>query len=715
MTRRPDSRPLDDTGASLLVVLAFVTGVLVIASSLLAYSGTSLGGVKSTKFRNDVSYDVDGALKAGITQIRNSEFQNMDPTTCGNYLTSSDGSATATAMNFPASNQDGNKVVVTCSGGPNTGLDAENVPITASNRPGQAVLVLANSGTGFDNGRNGNLSVKGKIRGNSTISSSGGGSSSITVLSGEVKAPSCSGTITVLNGTKDCAAPATWSDPSYPVASGSMTHRSVPSCNTTTTSFEPGYYDDAEALSNRINNCNAKLFWFKPGVYYFDFRNDAPSASTYLSGTSTSTEWLINNQNALVVAGTPSISTTNPPAPSAAIPGACVSPLNSIGNNQGVTFIFGGSSRLNLTRGYVEICGQYSKSRPPTAFHGATTTTATDAHATATVTTPDTTHSNTTGDVPYNNPNGAITAADSTAATVLPSPTPSPVPTTAATARIPASSTASATFPGFAQTIPQHSTLTKADLVVIHRENRQGTKAPQSVQVTLTPSPTGSPLAAVTVPQNYVNAATGGAFQTDTIDLLPTLASKVYADGLTSLTAKYAVSTQSGGAIDSYLDQIKLVLEWDPPTLRPIRTTDSTYRDTGQPILYTTTANNNRGLYIQGTTYVPTARLDLTLNNASAEVFRSGIVAWRAAVNINPSTAYTDPVIEVPDQTLDYSDVYFTAWVCPTGAPPTTAAAAASACTRAGTARVSFQDDDPASVSTSGNRKVRVYSWTIYR
>lgn len=696
MTRNRSPRKIDDTGASLLIVLAFVTGVMVIMSSLLAYSGTSLGGTKSTKYRNDLSYDVDGALKAGITQIRNSQFQNHDPATCGNYLTAPDGTGSVTAMNFPASNQDGRKVVVTCAGGPSTGLDAENVPITASNRPGQAVLVLANSGIGFDNGRNGNLSVKGKVRGNSTISSSSG---SITVVSGEVKAPSCSGTITVQAGTKDCAAPANWTDPNYAVDSGPMTHRSVPACNTTTTAFEPGYYDDAEALSTRINNCNARLFWFKPGVYYFDFRNAAPSASTYLSGNSTSTAWSINNQNALIIAGTPTFSTTNPPSnPASAIPAGCVSPLNSIGNNQGVTFVFGGSSRLNLTRGYMEICGQYFKSKLPIAVHGATTATAANPHATATVTTPDATHTNTPGDVNFANPNGAITTVDGTAAT----------------ATIGNNQTASITFPGFSQVIPAHSTLTKASLVVVHRENRQGSRDPSSVRVTLTPSPSGTELTASDVPINSVNSAAGGAFKADTVDVLPVLASKVYKDGLSALTAKYEVKAQNAGIV-AHLDQIRLELEWDPPTLRPIGTTDSTYRDNGQPILYTSNLNNNRGLYVQGTTYVPNSRLDLTLNNASAQVFRSGIVAWRAAVDINPSTTYADPVIEVPDQTLDYSDVYFTAWVCGSGSAPTTAAAASSTCERAGTARVSFQDNDPASVSTTGSRKVKVYSWTIYR
>jgi hypothetical protein len=233
------------------------------------------------------------------------------------------------------------------------------------------------------------------------------------------------------------------------------------------------------------------------------------------------------------------------------------------------------------------------------------------------------------------------------------------------------------------------------------------------VQVTLTPSPTGTPLPAQDVPLNTVNSATGGAFQSDTIDVLPALSSKVYANGLTGLVAKYAVTTQNGGAIHAYLDQIKLVLEWDPPTLRPIRTTDSTYHDGTDALLYAPN-NNLHSLYIMGTTYAPSARIDLMINNAAVEVFRSGIVVWRAAVDINPSSTYDGPVIEVPDQTLDYSDVYFAAWLCGSGAPPTTAAAAKSSCSRVGTARVSFTDDDPANV-VPGARQVKVYSWTIYR
>jgi hypothetical protein len=704
---------VDDSGASLLIVLGFVTGISVVMAALLGFAGTSLGGTSSTKYRNDVSYDVDGALKAGITQIRNSEFQDSDPTTCGSYLTSADGSSTTTALNFPASNQSGQKVVVTCDGGPNTGLDAENVPVNANNRPGQAVLTLANSGVGFSNTHNGDLLVKGKIRSNSTINSSPG---SITVISGEIKAPACSGTVTATApGTKDCNAPATWTDPNYVVDSGPMTHQTVPACNAKIVTFSPGRYDDAGALTSRMNSCNTRVFWFQPGVYYFDFRNDAPGASGssgYLPSQSSSTEWSVNDQNVRIVAGQPTFSTTNPPT-SLTVPGACVSPLDSTADNSGATFVFGASSRLNLSKGQMEICGQYHKTRLPIAIYGAPSTAVSDPHAGATVTTPDTVSTDNAGDITFNNPAGSITAADSGPGTVLPSPVPSPLPTTAATARISASRTASINVAGFNQVVPQYSTLTKASLVVVHRENQQGSKAPTSVRVTLTPSPTGTPLAARDVPLNAINSATGGEFRSDTIDVLPVLASKVYTNGLTGLVAKYAVTTQSGGAIDAYLDQIKLVLEWDPPTLRPIRTTDSTYHDGADALLYAPN-NNLHSLYIMGTTYAPSARLDLMINNAAVEVFRSGIVVWRASVDINPSSTYTGPVIEVPDQTLDYSDVYFTAWLCGSGAPPTTAASARSSCSRVGTARVSFTDDDPSTV-VPGARQVKVYSWTIYR
>lgn len=42
--------------------------------------------------------------------------------------------------------------------------------------------------------------------------------------------------------------------------------------------FKPGFYNDAVALNDLFASaaCNGKDFWFQPGFYYFDFRNNTP-------------------------------------------------------------------------------------------------------------------------------------------------------------------------------------------------------------------------------------------------------------------------------------------------------------------------------------------------------------------------------------------------------------------------------------------------------
>ncbi len=49
----------------------------------------------------------------------------------------------------------------------------------------------------------------------------------------------------------------------------------VGSCAAGEVDFSPGYYDSANALNQYIGpgNCHNVLFWFKPGIYYFDFTN----------------------------------------------------------------------------------------------------------------------------------------------------------------------------------------------------------------------------------------------------------------------------------------------------------------------------------------------------------------------------------------------------------------------------------------------------------
>ena len=74
-------------------------------------------------------------------------------------------------------------------------------------------------------------------------------------------------------------------------------------------------------------------------------------------------------------------------------------------------------------------------------------------------------------------------------------------------------------------------------------------------------------------------------------------------------------------------------------------------------------------LYIQGTAYTPKAWLDIRLVGVTGQVFRSGLVARAATLNVSPSNGYEGPLIELPDNTLAPTPlrVYLTAWSCPSG------------------------------------------------
>ena len=45
--------------------------------------------------------------------------------------------------------------------------------------------------------------------------------------------------------------------------------------------FNPGTYTDADALTNLMNGttCPGRVFWFKPGAYYFNFTNTASGSN----------------------------------------------------------------------------------------------------------------------------------------------------------------------------------------------------------------------------------------------------------------------------------------------------------------------------------------------------------------------------------------------------------------------------------------------------
>jgi hypothetical protein len=93
---------------------------------------------------------------------------------------------------------------------------------------------------------------------------------------------------------------------------------------------------------------------FTPGTYYFNFPSTAPT-------------WTVDTGS--LVGGTPASALVAGQSPT--IPGSCISPLTSTTVNQGVQFVFGGLSRMDV-RGTAraELCGSYSATAPPVAVYG---------------------------------------------------------------------------------------------------------------------------------------------------------------------------------------------------------------------------------------------------------------------------------------------------------------------------------------------------------
>jgi len=175
------------------------------------------------------------------------------------------------------------------------------------------------------------------------------------------------------------------SDPRYPSRldlEGVPAPRSVPACapGQALVVFEPGWYADAGALSAVTDNCKGPDgkgadFWFKPGLYYFDFRN---AGSVACADGSRAHQWCIGNSrsNARILGGTPV-------GPDGGIfdeahPDRFRFPQGCDDTRPGVQFVFGGDSGVRIVDGTFNLCagppagspGQAGYTRQQIAVYG---------------------------------------------------------------------------------------------------------------------------------------------------------------------------------------------------------------------------------------------------------------------------------------------------------------------------------------------------------
>jgi hypothetical protein len=649
-TRRRRTIRDDDTGSVLVMSLVIVTVVALVVGGLLSYAEANVKATVALRSQAAAAATADGAAQAALNELRQSVYNNdLGSATyskcfgADNPTGTTEGDDVLALSNLiPGSTgAAANSAAVRCTPDPSTGASGDTVPITTSNKPGNAIFTTSTNAA--ENG----LEVK-ALNAALPFNVHGGiiSKSNIAVTDGALKSTvdvraqtGCTGTITSTPPPVCVGATASLPNPVYsPEITAVPTYRTVPtSCPAGVATFEPGYYIDASALSNFMDSsspCKNSVWWFKPGTYYFDFQNSG------------SHQWQVKTGQLL--AGTPVNGAGIPiaaPSKPISVPGACDNPIHSE-TAVGVQFVFGGDSQFQVVgTADAEICGSYHTDRPPLAVFGLQTsgTPTTDGGPGKTATTVNVTgYTATAGSTPVQ----AVAAAGD--GTTLAWTGNNGTPTVNATAFDPTLS------------IPVGSTLTSAKVRILYGA---GSTAVNKRELVVTPTP-GTALATRTL-NNGVPSTTVPVEVDLTTDLAPTVATK----GLTGLNLAYTLTKNGAGTATDVIDAITLDLTWTAPVMRAQSgCITQTYSGGSGCAVISTTESYSGHFYIQGTTYVPLAPVDISLSNITAQVLRFGVISRVLRVKETGAVSYQGPVIEIPDDSPGYGPggtvVLLEAYVC---------------------------------------------------
>jgi len=367
---RPAAAVHGEGGSALVIALIMIAVVAVVLLALLSYTGTSIRASASVRASRQTMYAADGAVEAAIQHVRNnpeigySVDENGDPVPSCDFDLPAQGAQPAVHVECEGQ---------TASMRLGEGSVAADQPLysilTLGRRANQQPNLNDESyfwspNSWFDFGGKGEVGLyynpalglfgfggspaataylKGGVFSNSTIvaskgslkiadepDGSPGGSFKVRQSCG---IPDGGQIIVEPSGTNpNCQVigyPASGGgygtdgqgvDPNYPSRidlQGLPPLRSVPVCDPAKelVKFEPGWYNDAKALSELMRDCDGidhdgdgkddgADFWFRPGLYYFDFRN---TNSVSCTDGARPHQWCIGRgkANPRVVGGTP--------------------------------------------------------------------------------------------------------------------------------------------------------------------------------------------------------------------------------------------------------------------------------------------------------------------------------------------------------------------------------------------------------------------------
>jgi hypothetical protein len=250
---------------------------------------------------------------------------------------------------------------------------------------------------------------------------------------------------------------------------------------------------------------------------------------------------------------------------------------------------------------------------------------------------------------------------------------------------------------------------------VVYQNTAGASTDSRSVQIT--PSAGGAVITA------NLPVTSGSGVQTTLVDLYGSgtsaLATAIHSFGFNGISAAYSVTLKHSGT--EKIDAIQLDLSYTTPAFRAETTATvpgnclaSTYTggSSGQCAVISSSAGYQGGFYIQGTTYTPSAVIDLTLSNFAAQVLRFGVVSRALWVKETGSLSYPGPVIEIPNNSPGFGAgetiVYLNVYTC--SAAPTCSSSTGKLRLRASVFIV-----DPSGTPAPPSREITVLSWAALR
>ena len=339
------SRVRGDEGAALVTALIIISVVAVLAGAVLQFGFTSAANTTATAASGKTLYSADGNADGAIRALADNPYLGLDPYNSSCFSTSQPLNATA--------------ATVSCRARAGSGSIIGSA--TLNSQPAAAVTALGTTGTeGVTQSAGTTALVQGDIK-SANVVNQGAGATLTTrgSVTGAAAVCTASG---VATPAIYCPAPAPTdpaADPTYgaswamPSTFPPFVTTPTPACTTNTMTISPGTYTSVARIQ-AVLSCPNTIIHFLPGVYNFDFTDTSASHELTFNGNVTGSVVVAGTRTVPPAVGGWNVNATpgTVPFPTAANP--AISACDQ--TQQGVQFIFGGDSRLNVTSGKFQIC-----------------------------------------------------------------------------------------------------------------------------------------------------------------------------------------------------------------------------------------------------------------------------------------------------------------------------------------------------------------------